>query len=76
MLKRNKPTIVVSSLKVMEDIVERNPNLNWDGWDVEFSSKRRTNFMNSKAVFRNGRWKHVDRYSVGEDGWTIPEALV
>ena len=76
MSKRNSPTIVVSSLKIMEDIVDRDPNLDWDGWDVVSHSKRGTNFMNPKAVLRYGQWRRVDRYPVGEEGWIIPETLV
>jgi len=71
-----KDTIVVSSLRIMEDIVDRDPDLGWDGWDVLMYSKKHTSFMNKKAVFRDGKWKRVERYPAGEEGWTIPESLV
>ena len=67
--------MVVDNLELMEQIVESNKNLEWDGWTVVEYHQRPTSFYDANAVYRNGRWYKVSRYSVLGNGWTIPDRL-
>lgn len=64
--------VVINSLDVMESIVAKNRNLEWDGWDVVHINPKASSFMKPRAVFRNGEWHVATRYPVTEDGWTVP----
>lgn len=65
-------TQTITDLSTMEEIVERNPFLQWDGWDVVSYSKKPTTFLNPKARKLDGVWRHTVRYPIESDGWTVP----
>ncbi len=67
--------VVIKSLDAMEDIVARNRNLAWDGWDVIHYSNKPASFMKANAAFRDGKWRTATRYPVDKDGWTVPRWL-
>lgn len=68
--------MLVSSLEKMEQIVENNKALSWDGWTV-LENKTNENGMSSKdGAYVNGRWIVQKRYELGATGWEIPHKFV
>ncbi len=68
--------MLVSSLEKMENIVENNSSLSWDGWTV-LENKTNENGMSSKdGAYVNGRWIVQKRYELGANGWEIPHKFV
>ncbi len=68
--------MLVSSLEKMENIVENNSSLAWDGWTV-LENKTNENGMSSKdGAYVNGRWIVQKRYELGANGWEIPHKFV
>ncbi len=68
--------VVINSLDAMEDIVAKNRNLAWDGWDVVSYSRKHTSFMNPRGRFWKGAWHEQTVYPVNERGWVIPRGLL
>lgn len=66
---------VIRDLDVMENIVAQRSDLEWDGWDVVHYSSKPSSFMKANAAFRDGKWRTATRYTVDEDGWTVPRWL-
>jgi hypothetical protein len=60
------------------EVVSRNPNLYWDGWDILEWKKDADAFFNKKGLFRNGSWGRVVRKtSVSDNGtWKVPAKYV
>lgn len=68
--------MLISSLNKMEEIVKKNKELKWDGWDVIHfypSEKARTSKFGARV---NGKWCMVKRFPVTEKGWDIANKLV
>lgn len=64
----------IDSLSVMENIVDSNSNLYWEGWDVvEIKSFGSQAALNKNARFVNGKWAKVKVYSPDQRGWKVPE---
>jgi hypothetical protein len=68
--------MLISSLEKMEEIVSKNKEFRWDGWNVVFSypsEKART----SKFGARVGNVWHLQRvFEITNEGWHIPKNLV
>jgi len=66
----------ISDLKKMEEIVDSNPFLYWEGWDVVSTEKDSAAYMNKNAIFQNSEWHKKTVYK-NEDGfWNIPDDLL
>lgn len=68
--------MLISSLENMEQIVKKNKELKWDGWNVIHfyaSEKARTSRFGARI---NGKWCMVRRFPITEKGWEIPNKLV
>lgn len=68
--------MLVSSLEQMEQIVSRNRNLRWDGWDVIFSyasEKGRTSKFGARV---KDVWHLERRVDLTEEGWHVPKKYV
>lgn len=66
--------MIITSDKVMEEIVENNPDLKWDGWDVIRTIKS-PGAKRSKSGFDNRAWSMVERIPLTEDGWILPDGV-
>lgn len=67
--------MIVKSLRKMERIVESHPNLEWNGWDVEWYKPYPAGFLKSNGAFHNGRWTLLTKFSPERNGWSIPAGL-
>jgi hypothetical protein len=68
--------MLISSIEKMEEIVNKNKELKWDGWTVVHfyaSDKARTSKFGERI---NGKWCMVRRFDVTEKGWEISNKLV
>lgn len=68
--------MTITSLEKMEEIVEKNKALSWDGWTVLVSKLSPTAWMKVNARFVDGKWYRVDRIEPGPRGWDISSSLV
>jgi hypothetical protein len=68
--------MLISSLEQMEDIVEKNDNLSWDGWTVLENRTKENGVMSKDGAYVNGKWIVQKRYEATTDGWEIPNKLV
>lgn len=68
--------MLIKSLNEMEQIVENNKALSWDGWTVIESRVSQTAWMQPNAIFKNNKWFIINRFEVNHDGWNIPSKLV
>ena len=66
----------INSLEQMETIVENNKSLFWDGWNVKEVTPSQTGWTKTNGVFRDNKWFIQKNYSVGYDGWEIPNKFV
>jgi hypothetical protein len=64
--------VPVSSLEKMEQIVDSNRSLSWDGWDVVELIPSRSAFFKTNGIQKDGRWYIKNTYTVDRDGWRIP----
>lgn len=67
--------MLVSSLRVMEQIVDYRPELEWDGWDVVSYKKNRSAQFEKDGAFKNGEWYKKIVYPITENGWSIPNYM-
>lgn len=66
----------INSLDKMEEIVQNNKKLSWDGWTVvalEASEKARTSV---NGVLINNKWYLSKRFEPNANGWEIPDKFV
>ncbi len=68
--------MLISSLEQMEEIVEKNDNLSWDGWTVLENKTKENGIMSAEGRYVNGRWIVQKRYEATASGWEIPNKLV
>lgn len=68
--------MLISSLEQMEDIVEKNDSLSWDGWTVLENRTKENGVMSKDGAFVGGKWIVQKRYEATATGWEIPNKLV
>lgn len=66
----------ITSLDKMEEIVNSNKDLYWDGWTVvnRYRSKKASTSKN--GVYSNQTWFIDKRFEPNRNGWDIPERFV
>lgn len=62
----------IKSLEKMEKIVAKYNNLSWVGWDVVDRKRSESARTSVDGVRVNGQWYLQRVYSVGTQGWDIP----
>jgi hypothetical protein len=68
--------MLVSSLEKMENIVENNDSLSWDGWTVLENKTNENGMLSKDGAYVNGKWIVQKRYELGATGWEIPNKFV
>lgn len=66
----------INSLEQMEQIVESNDALSWDGWTVVHSVLSPTAWMKVTGAFVSDKWYEQKRYAPGSNGWKLPKKLL
>lgn len=68
--------MLITSLDQMEQIVNDNHSLRWDGWTVVNYTKSPTAWTKSNGAFLNGKWYTTNRYEPNQAGWELPNRFV
>lgn len=70
--------MLVSDLNDAEDIVSKNPNLSWDGWNIVCLLQDDYAEFLSIGWFDTSTksWYKKTIYPCTEDGWHLPELLM
>ena len=63
---------MVTSLKQMEEIVLKNHNLYWSGWDVVERKPSKGAMMSVNGIRVNDIWYMQKVFPLTKDGWDIP----
>lgn len=67
--------MLINDLNIMEQIVENNPELSWDGWNVVRHIKSSNAEFSNDGAMINGSWHKKKIFPVTEKGWHIPESI-
>ncbi len=67
--------MLINSLDVMEQIVDNNDALSWDGWTVVESKSSPSAWMKPEGAFLKGKWVLQNRFDLSSDGWNVPNKL-
>lgn len=59
----------------MERIVESDPELSWDGWDVVRYKKNPSSQFDKSGILHNGSWHRKFVFPLKDGGWSIPESI-
>lgn len=62
---------MIDSLETMEQIVDNNDALSWDGWTVIETKSSPSAWMSPQGAYQNGKWVIRKRYE-WDNGWNIP----
>ena len=63
--------MLISTLEKMESVVNSNPNLSWDGWNVIHFKQANDAVYKTNGAFVNGSWHIKTVYSPDRNGWNI-----
>lgn len=70
--------MLITDLEQMEEIVNKNNNLSWDGWDVVFLAQDDYAEFLHEGYFdkQANKWYRKTIYSCGSNGWEIPDSVL
>lgn len=68
--------MLISSLEKMEDVVRKNKDLKWDGWDVVHSYPSNKGRTSPWGMRVGSKWFLQKRFPVTEKGWEIPNRFM
>jgi len=70
--------MLICDLKELEKIVENNPNLHWDGWNVVHIKQQDDAQYSAQGVFNRdtGKWYTKQVYCLDGIGWDIPNEVI
>jgi hypothetical protein len=68
--------MLINSLEKMEQIVENNKALSWDGWTVIENRFKENGRIATDGVYLNGKWIVQKRFELSTNGWEIPSKFV
>ena len=65
--------MLVTNLSEMEQIVDSNHTLFWDGWNVVQYKKSDRSQFDKNGVFFRGKWHRKTVFPITENGWELPK---
>jgi hypothetical protein len=68
--------VKITSLEEMESIVDSNPFLKWDGWNVVFLEEDPMANMKKNAMFTDSKWHKAIVYENTNGSWNIPDNII
>ena len=66
----------ISDLHKMESIVEGNPSLKWDGWNVVFLEEDKDANLKKNAAFVDSKWHKRIVFENNGGAWDIPVSIL
>jgi plasmid maintenance system killer protein len=64
--------MIIKDLDTMENIVSKNSNLKWVGWDVLELKKTNLGRTDINGIRINNQWYIKKTFSPSRNGWEIP----
>lgn len=64
--------MLVTNIEEAEQIVRRNKDLRWDGWNIVSWYKDPKGFFNKNGKFINNQWGIQYTYELSNKGWNLP----
>lgn len=65
------------TLDQAEKIVNANPNLYWDGWNIEALKQNNNACLLTSGVYRNGQWHQRQVFPLNENGkYDLPKKFI
>lgn len=68
--------MLITNLEDAEQIVKRNPMLEWDGWTIVHMRRNNAAWMQRNGVIRNGLWYQRTRIVPDRKGWNVPKKYI
>lgn len=70
--------MIIDDIVKMDILVEKNPNLRWDGWNVvQLIQDDYAEFLVNGVYDREtSKWYRKTVYACSEKGWEIPESVM
>lgn len=68
--------MIIDSLEKMEELVNNNPNLKWDGWNVEYYDSSEDGFMKLNGVYLPDGWGTKQVFKLENGVWNIPDNIL
>jgi hypothetical protein len=68
--------MIINTLEQMEEIVNNNKTLSWDGWNVVELTKSKSAVFKTDGAYVDGSWYIKNIFSPNRDGWRIPNKYV
>jgi hypothetical protein len=75
MLQKRNFKMKIKSLEEMENIVSKNSNLFWEGWDV-YTKIKEDGFYSNEGFYDNNSWLVKKKFSFNGEFWEIPDRFV
>lgn len=66
----------IFDLHKMESIVEGNPSLKWDGWNVVFLEEDKDANLKKNAAFVDSKWHKRIVFENNGGAWDIPDSIL
>jgi hypothetical protein len=66
----------ITSLKTMENIVTKNRQLSWDGWNVIETFPSDKAYSSKFGIYKNNKWQIKKEFIPSNKGWEIPDKYV
>jgi DNA modification methylase len=68
--------VKISDLEKMESLVNTNPSLKWEGWNVVFTEKDSNSFLKNNAAFVDSTWHKKIVFENNNGVWDIPDSIL
>jgi len=66
----------ITSLETMENIVTKNRQLSWDGWNVIETFPSDKAYSSKFGIYKNNKWQIKKEFIPSNKGWEIPDKYV
>ena len=66
----------ISDLSKMESIVNGNPSLKWEGWNVVFLEEDKDANLKKNAAFIDSKWHKRIVFENNGGVWDIPDSIL
>ena len=67
------PAVATLTLKQVERLEEKNPNMFWDGWTLVVVNTKKDGYQDKNGIYFNGKWSVQHRIKLTEKGrYNVP----
>jgi hypothetical protein len=66
----------IKDLEKAEQIVNNNPNLSWDGWEITYTYKDPSAYSKKEGMYKDNQWYIKEVYKYINNEWNIPDERI